>query len=118
MNLYYLHFYTHRNITLNLSPTQPSLSTSVITLLASSLEDVHLPYNKCQGTFPTIFYLGSSFTISFDKSYFVSNIRPLANNRPKGLANWLTVEGIGVIKWKLRTKSIVILVKSSCYYAP
>ena len=48
----------------------------------------------------------------------MSNIRPLANHRLGGLANGLTIEGIGTVKWKFRTKTVATVVTSSCYYVP
>ena len=56
--------------------------------------------------------------ISFDKNDFVGDIRPLANYKLGVFANGLTIEGIGSVKWKFRTKTAVIVVTYSCYYVP
>ena len=92
-------FHTHRDVTLDMSPTPPSLSTSAAVFIASSLETLYLLHNKCQDSFPIIFDTGASLAVHFfDKNDFVCNIRPLANHRLGGLANRLNIEGISTVK--------------------
>mgnify|MGYP004204804165 CR=1 FL=1 len=111
-------FHTHRYVTLDVSPTPSSLRISATAFIYFSLENVHLLYNKCQDSFPVIFDTGASLAISFDKNDFVGNIRPLTNHRLEGLANELTIEGVGIVKWKSCTKTFAIVVTFSCYYVP
>ena len=58
-------FHTHRDVTLDMSPTPPSLSTSAAAFIASSLEKLYLLYNKCQDIFPIIFDTGASLAVHF-----------------------------------------------------
>ena len=64
-------------MTLDVSPTPPSLRSSAIAFIASSLENVHLICNRCQDSFPVIFDTGAGLAIYFDKNDFVGGIRPL-----------------------------------------
>ena len=58
-------FHTHRDVTLDMSPTPPSLSTSAAVFIASSLETLYLLHNKCQDSFPIIFDTGASLAVHF-----------------------------------------------------
>ena len=58
-------FHTHRDVTLDMSPTPPSLSTSAAAFIASSLEKLYLLYNKFQDSFPIVFDTGVSLSVHF-----------------------------------------------------
>ena len=57
-----------------------------------------------------IFDTGDSLANSFDKNDFVGSNRTLSNHRLEWLANGLDIEGIGTVKWKFRTNTVVIIV--------
>ena len=64
-----------------------------------------------------IFDSGAKIGISFGKNDFVSPVRPLSNYKDGGLANKMEITGIGTVKWKFRTRTSVITIVSSTYYA-
>lgn len=71
-------------------------------------------------SFPVIFDTGASLAISGNWDDFVGDItRPKNQLTRGGMANGLTIEGIGIVHWTFTTeKGQSIVVRSQCYYVP
>ena len=69
--------------------------------------------------FPVIFDSGATLAITPNKQDFVGAIRPLAvATQLGGLANGIQIEGIGLVKWSIKSKAKTVIVSSMCYYVP
>ena len=69
--------------------------------------------------FPILFDSGASVAISGFKEDFVSELnRPKTDIRLGGMANGMPVEGIGKVKWSLKSDSNNIVIHTQCYYVP
>ena len=97
--------------------SKSSIDLSSKGLIAASMRPIDLFYPSTT-SFPVIFDSGASLAISFAKSNFVGPIRPLEGQSLGGLANGLSIAGIGTVHWKFRTKDSILTVASSAYYVP
>ena len=69
--------------------------------------------------FPIIFDSGASVAISEFKDDFISELtRPKTEIRLGGMANGMLVEGIGEVKWSLKSGSNNVIIHTQCYYVP
>ena len=109
---------TYRDVTLDVSSNFPTLSVSGAAYISSRMKNINLLYSTVKDIFPVIFDTGVSLPIYY-RNYYADPIKPIVSYRlGGGLANGITIEGIGTSKWKFRTKTAVIVVTSSYYYVP
>ena len=108
----------YHDVTLVVPSTCPALIFSGATYMTSSMANINLIYSAVIDSVYKIFDPGASLAIYFDKNDFVGPIKILVNPRLGGLANGLSIEGIGTVKWKFRTNIAAIVVTSSCYHVP
>ena len=69
--------------------------------------------------FPILFDSGASVAISGFKEDFIADLnRPKTDIRLGGMANGMLVEGIGKVKWSLKSDSNNVVIHTQCYYVP
>ena len=69
--------------------------------------------------FPIIFDSGASVAITGYKKDFISDLtHPKTETRLGGMANGMLVEGIGYVKWSLKSGKNNSVIHTQCYYVP
>lgn len=112
-----VHAYGILDSTFHPSSVEPS--PRAFNALCDSRTTVFRPFDAADHHFPVIFDYGASRAISGCKDDFVTPItKPPTAMRLGGMANGMSIEGIGKVKWTFQVGQEVLVLHTSCFYVP